>query len=128
MEQGKHIVLVVEDERTMRDILVDRFELEGFAVLAAGDGREGLQMALKHRPDIIILDILLPKMDGVTVTEALKRDVWGKTVPIVYLTNLETPPKRLKEVCKNCEFDYIVKVAARLEEVIDVVKRRLGIS
>ena len=82
-------ILVVEDEISLRKALADKFRREGFAVLEAKDGEEGLAVALKEQPHIILLDIVLPKMDGMTMLKKLRQEnAWGKSVPVILLTNL----------------------------------------
>ena len=71
-------ILIVEDEEIMLKALVEKFSSEGFEVVQAIDGEEGLKKALCEKPDIILLDILLPKMDGMAVLKKLREDTWGK--------------------------------------------------
>jgi DNA-binding response OmpR family regulator len=79
----KKKVLVVEDERTLRDTLTYNLSHEGYAVLGAGDGRTAVEMARKERPDLIVLDLMLPEMDGFEVCRTLRQEM---TAPIVMLT------------------------------------------
>lgn len=81
-------ILIIEDEEPMRRVLKDTLEQEGFIVFESGDGKAGLEEAHLKRPDLILLDILMPKMDGMTVLKQLRKEEWGKGVPVVILTNL----------------------------------------
>ena len=80
-------VLIVEDDIFLAEIYQKKFEMEGFKVSAANNGERGLADAIKKKPDIILLDILLPKLDGFAVLEALKKDQTAKDIPVLLLTN-----------------------------------------
>jgi DNA-binding response OmpR family regulator len=128
LKTGKKLLLTVEDDPDMSRVLVDRFELEGFDMMVAHDGEEGLAQALAHHPDLIILDILMPKMDGVMMIERLRADPWGENVPIVCLTNVQKPPEKLGERMKHDDnIDYIVKISTRLEDVVRRVNAVLDV-
>ena len=82
----KKIILIVEDDRSLLHALTDKFKLEGFHVLNSENGKEGLEMALKEEPDAILLDILMPIMDGLTMLGELRQaNSWGRRVPVVIL-------------------------------------------
>ena len=74
---GKKI-LIVEDDNSVRKVFKDRLLQEGFSIIEASDGEEGLATALKEHPDLILLDILMPKMDGMTMLSKLHQDEWGR--------------------------------------------------
>ena len=85
---GKKI-LIVEDEVVVALPLLDTLKKEGFDVIKAKDGEEGLAVALRDRPDLILLDILMPKMDGLTMMKKLRAEnEWGKKAPIIFCKNL----------------------------------------
>jgi len=86
MMERKPTILLVEDENEFRQMLKIRLEANSYSVLEAGDGIEGLNMARKHKPDLIILDIMLPKMDGYRVARLLKFDTHYRHIPIIMLT------------------------------------------
>src|SRR3989344_8460028 len=90
MENKKKLLIVeiVEDEAALSNALCDKFEREHFEVLKAKNGEEGLSIALRERPDIILLDIMLPVMDGITMLHKLREDEWGKKAHVVVLTNV----------------------------------------
>ena len=113
-------ILIVEDEQRMREILKDRCEIDNFTVLQASDGEEGLQVAKKEKPCAILLDILMPKMDGETMYKELRKDLWGKTVPVIFVTNLDKPPKGI-DVTKDSRMEYFVKVESDLEEIFQKI-------
>src|SRR5579862_5548703 len=79
-------ILVVDDNETNRDILEARLTANGYEVLHAGDGEQALEMATRHRPDIILLDIMMPKINGIDVCRRLKGDTSLPFIPIVLVT------------------------------------------
>ena len=123
----KKTILIVEDELPMLKALGDKFSLEGFDILEAKDGAEGLAAALEKKPDLIILDIFMPVMDGKTMFEKLRADAWGKTVPVIILTNLNPDDKTLDELMKNGPSYYFIKSKWKLEELVSKVKKELGV-
>ncbi|MCH7541349.1 response regulator [Patescibacteria group bacterium] len=84
----KKKVLIVDDETSIREIYKKEFNSEGFQVLLAADGEEGLLKAGEDSPHLILLDVMLPKMNGIDVLKALKKNPLTKDIPILLLTNL----------------------------------------
>ena len=122
----KKTILIVEDELPMLKALSDKFTLEGFEILEAKDGEEGLKTATSKKPDLIILDIFMPVMDGKIMFEKLRQNAWGKTVPVIILTNLNPDDKTLDELMKNGPSYYFIKSKWKLEELVEKVKKELG--
>ncbi len=123
--QKTKIILIVEDEPPMLAALVKKFRNEKFEVLQAKDGEEGLGIALKKRPDLIMMDIIMPKMDGMTVTKRIREGgMWGKDVPIIMLTNL-SDSESISEAAKYRVYDFLVKTDWRLDDVVNLVKDKL---
>ncbi|OGF18771.1 hypothetical protein A3G56_02565 [Candidatus Falkowbacteria bacterium RIFCSPLOWO2_12_FULL_45_10] len=118
-------ILIVEDEALMLRSLSDKFREEKFTVLEANDGANGLDSALANHPDIILLDIIMPKMDGLTVLEKLRQDEWGKEVPVIILTNLSDSDK-VAEAMKNRAYDFLVKADWKLEDIVRKVREKLA--
>src|SRR5436190_16405886 len=79
-------VLVVDDDPVIQKLLQVNFEMEGYAVITASDGLEGLEMARQERPDAIVLDVMMPKMDGLEVARTLKADESTRSIPILLLS------------------------------------------
>ncbi|MDR2050370.1 MAG: response regulator transcription factor [Deltaproteobacteria bacterium] len=79
-------VLVVEDEKDIRELLLFNLKREGFAVLEAGDGRQALELARRKKPDLVLLDIMLPDLDGLSVSKAMQKDEATSSIPIIMLT------------------------------------------
>ena len=79
-------ILIVEDEQDIRELLAYNLEKEGYATVQAADGKEGLDLARSRKPDLILLDLMLPKMDGLAVCRELERDSGTVRIPIIMLT------------------------------------------
>lgn len=124
MNQKKKI-LIVEDEPSLRRGLTNELEKAGFTVLGVQDGEEGLSMALAEHPDLILLDIILPKMDGLSLLKKLRDDSWGKDAAVIMLTNLLDPTIISQAVIYGAP-DYLVKIDWTIPDVISKVKERLG--
>lgn len=113
-------VLIAEDEPAMLNALTDKFKQEGCAVVGAVNGEIALNLAAREAPDIILLDILMPKMDGMEVLNKIRKGSdWGKRVPIIILTNLSPDEKITKGVAENEPSYYLVKSERTLNEVIE---------
>ena len=125
MSEKKNIILVVEDENSLSEVLEDKFEKEGYKVIIAKDGAEGLKKSLEEHPDLILLDIIMPKMDGMTMLSKLREDKWGKEVPVILLTNLSDQHK-IDEGTKDGVYDYLIKAEWKLEDVVEKVKEKLA--
>ena len=121
---GKKI-LIVEDERPLRELLSQKLSSEGCGVLESADGESGLKSALDNHPDLVILNLRLPKIDGIEVLRRLRADTWGKAVPVVILTVLDVSDEMLKEIVAHQPSYYFVKSDWKLEEVIEKIKEVL---
>ena len=126
MAEKKYSVLVVEDESAVSEALEDKFGREGFDVLVAKDGAIGLKVALKEAPDLILLDIIMPIMDGITMLEKLHKNKKGKKIPVIMLTNL-SDSARVEEARKEGVNDYLIKSDWKLDDVVKKVKEKLSI-
>lgn len=120
-------ILIVEDELDLRKALVDELTLSGFVVLEAKNGKEGLACALKEHPDLILLDIVMPEMDGMAMMKKLREDVWGETAPIIMLTNLSANDKIIQGVVENEPLYYLVKSDWKIGDVIAKVEEVVGV-
>jgi DNA-binding response OmpR family regulator len=118
-------VMLVEDDEFLSDIYKKKFEMEGFKITYADNGEKGLEEIKKKKPDIVLLDILMPKMDGFTVLEKLKEDEKTKNIPVILLTNLGQKDDIEKGKEKGA-IDYLIKAHFKPSEVVDKIKEVLG--
>ncbi|MCL4406207.1 MAG: response regulator [Patescibacteria group bacterium] len=122
------IILVVEDEPAVRRALADKFSGVGFSIIEAKDGEEGFAAAEKGKPDLIILDLLMPKMDGMTMMKKLRLTEWGKKIPIVILTNLSADDKVIYGVTHDEPSFYLLKTDWTMDDVVSKVNAALGLD
>ncbi len=127
-EDKKTKILIVEDEAVICKAYADELRDENFLVLTAMNGRDGLELAFREKPDFILLDILMPIMDGLTMMDKLReKDLYGKNVPIILLTNLSaSEDKIIKAITKNEPAYYLVKSDWNLSDVVEKIKERLA--
>lgn len=124
MSSAKNInqkVLIIEDEKQLLDVLRRKLEKENFDVIEAQDGVLGLELALSEKPDIILLDIILPKMDGLTLVDKLKEDDEGRKIPVIILSNLENAETIHKSKEKGVN-EYLVKTSWSLDDVVNSIR------
>lgn len=122
----KKKVLIVEDDITLCCLIKSKLVHEGFEVFVAYNGLEGLKATLDNKPDIILLDILMPKMNGVEMLRNLRKDKWGKDVPVVLLTN-DTDPKHMHEAIKFDAVAYLTKSDWDLNTIVELIKTKVGL-
>lgn len=120
-------ILVVEDTLSLLKIYKKTLEMGGFGVYAAKDGEQGLKLALSEHPDLILLDVIMPKMDGLTVMKALREDDWGKNVPIILLTNLSPDTSdSLQAILEHKPAFYLLKENVAPDAMIYKIKEALN--
>jgi DNA-binding response OmpR family regulator len=124
MAQNQHVMLV-EDDVSLRDVYQTRLTAEGFTVTVAPDGETALAQAIEEQPDLILLDIMMPKIDGFSVLDILKRTPATKDCKVIVLSALseDTDRARANELGAD---DYIVKSEATLNDVVDRARRHLA--
>jgi len=120
-------ILIVEDELSLLEALGDKFRHEGFESLVAKNGKEGLAVAIEKQPDLILLDIVMPVMDGMTMMRKLREhSEYGKHVPIILLTNLSADDDtRMKSVAEYEPSFYLVKADWTIDKVVEKVREVL---
>jgi len=122
-------ILIIEDEEAMQRAISDALLNQGFTTLTADDGEEGLSISLSQHPDLILLDILMPKMDGMIMLQKLRLDEWGKTVPVIILTNLNpNSSSAINSILQNKPAYYLIKSDIKLEGIVDKVREVLKIQ
>ncbi len=122
---SKQTILVVDDETDLLDLIEYNLHKEGFNVLKAEDGEEGIKVAKEHRPDLILLDIMMPKMDGLEAVEIMRQDEDLKKTPIIFLTARSDEKTEIDGLNKGGD-DYITKPISttKLVSRIKAVLRR----
>lgn len=118
-------ILFIEDESALQKTIGETLKQEGYELISALNGEIGLRMAKEKKPDLILLDLILPKMHGFDVLQKLKENSDTKNIPVIVLTNLEA----MDDIDKAIELGattYLVKAQYTLEEVIEKVKKVLG--
>src|SRR3989338_5572185 len=127
-EDKKTKILIVEDEAIISKTYAEELRDQGFLVLIAMNGSVGLEIAFREKPDIILLDILMPVMDGLTMMGKLReKDFYGKNVPIILLTNMSASEEKIMQaVTKNEPAYYLVKSDWNLSAVMEKIKERLA--
>lgn len=126
MAKGKKKILIVEDDLSYSNVFSDVFSDEGMHVLSAKNGQEGLDIALKEHPDLLVVDIAMPVMDGLTMIKKLRENEWGKDADVILLTNLFDMDK-VAEAAEKGAFDYLVKKDWSMEDLVKKVKKRLNL-
>jgi len=120
-------ILLVEDERMVREAVRRKLENSGFQVFEAGDGQEAITIAQKDKPDLILLDLIIPLLDGISVLEKLRAESWGKNIPVIILSNL-ADSETVEESKKRGVSDYLVKTDWSLDDVVAKVKIILNLK
>lgn len=117
-------ILVIEDDSMISSMYKTKFEASGFIVLTAADGASGLELAKKEKPDIIMLDVILPRLDGFSVLEEIKKDEGTKNIPVIMLTNLGTEEDKAKGERLGA-LDYFVKASLTPGQISEKIKKAL---
>lgn len=121
-DENKKRILIIEDEDQIIDVLDRKLRKEGFATILAKDGVSGLSTAIKEKPDLILLDLVLPGMDGITLLTKLRENEDGKNIDVIVLTNLDTAEK-IDQSKKEGVYDFLVKTNWTLDDVVDRIRQ-----
>jgi DNA-binding response OmpR family regulator len=114
-------ILIVEDEQPIVKIMTDQFTKENFEVVTAKDGLSGLQSAIQSHPDLILLDITMPVMNGLSMLEKLRQDSWGSNVPVMILTNRDDSAN-MSAMMSNKITKYYIKADNKLGDIANEIK------
>jgi len=117
-------ILLIEDEKMLVDMYKDKFEKEGFKMVTAFDAREGFEMAKKERPDLILLDILLPRENGISFLQKMKKDPEIADISVVALSNYDQPQTK-KEAFQLGVKAYLIKTDFTPNTLIKEIKKYL---
>ncbi|MFA6322918.1 MAG: response regulator [Candidatus Buchananbacteria bacterium] len=121
----KKLILLVEDDEFLAELYGTKLGLEGYEVALAADGEKGLKMIKEKKPDLVLLDIILPKMDGFEILKAIKDDKNIKNLPVILLTNLSQKDEVKKGLVLGAK-DYLIKAHFMPSEVVKKIKELLG--
>lgn len=127
MDQNRKLTVVeiVDDEVLERNALRDKLTQAGYGILEAKDGEEGLSIALANHPNIILLDLRMPKMDGMTMMQKLRADAWGKDAPIIILTNYDANDQNVLRIITDHPSYYLLKTDTSIDEIIEKIREVL---
>jgi len=125
MDTERKKILIIEDEATISSMYQSSLEKDGYTVIIAADGERGWQLASTQLPNLILLDIILPKLDGFSVLDKLQHDPKTKNIPVIMLTNLgqDEDKERGKKLHAA---DYWVKADISLMEVVNRIRKLLS--
>jgi DNA-binding response OmpR family regulator len=118
-------IAIIEDDQVISQMYRMKFEADGFEVQLAGDGKRGVALAEAFKPDMILLDLQMPEMDGAEALRIIRGSDWGKLIPVIILTNMgeEESPKDIRGLGIH---SYIVKADLTPRQVVQRVKEALG--
>ena len=122
--ENKKTILVVDDDADIRAVLSMRFNSAGYDVLEACDGYEAIKISREKKPDLIILDIMMPEMDGMSASQYLKEDPITKNIPIIFLTGLQD--KKTEQLYPGVGENIIIAKPYDAKELLAAVKRVIG--
>jgi CheY-like chemotaxis protein len=120
MEPQKKTVLLLEDDQSIRELYALALINAGLHIVMAENGQDGVRIALEKHPDLILLDIDMPIMNGYDAATAIRNDAWGQSVPIIFLTNRSDPRDEAHAALQEPEH-YIVKADTPMKQVVDEI-------
>lgn len=120
-------VLIIEDEEVLRNVLAKKLEKEGYEAIVAADGEAGMDSIRNENPDMILLDIMLPKKNGYQILEEMHGDEKLKKIPVLVISN-SGQPVEIKKILELGACDYLVKADFEPQEVIDKMRTCLSLK
>lgn len=117
-------ILFIEDEEALQKTFTEALRKEGYETFSALNGEIGLKLAKKEKPDLILLDLILPRLNGFDVLKSIKEDKETKSIPIIVLTNLEAV-ENVEKAIELGAMTYLVKANYGLDEMVEKVKQVL---
>jgi len=124
MAANAQTILVIDDDELLLGSVVEVLVQAGYTVLQAKNGKEGLEAALQHHPDLVLTDNLMPVLNGVDMIAGLRKDTWGKNVPVIIMTNMYTTDMLNQSLAAGAT-DYVMKSDISLPKIVDLVNSRL---
>lgn len=120
-------ILIVEDELAYLNLLRNQLREKGYTVIEATNGKKGLEKAKSEKPDLILLDIRMPVMDGMTMLDLLRQDPVGKKTKVIMLTNLEPDETIISKVVSDQPSYYCVKSDVKFNDLLEKIKELLAV-
>lgn len=117
-------ILVIEDDKFLRELIARKLLDDGFVIIEATDGEEGIKKVKEEKPDLILLDLILPSIDGFEVLSQIKKDENLKSIPVIILSNLGQR-EEVEKGLKMGAVDYLIKAHFTLGEIIEKMKNIL---
>ena len=120
-------IAIIEDDPVISQMYRFKFEASNFEVQLANNGKRGIEMVKSFQPDLILLDLQMPEMNGADALEIIRKNDWGKNIPVIILTNMgeEESPKKLRALGIH---SYIVKANLTPNQVLERVKQALDLK
>lgn len=122
----KKVLLIVDDETMVYEVLATQFKHQEIEILTVTDGQDGLKSAFEHHPDLILLDLVMPKMDGMTMLSKLRQDKWGKKARVIILSNVSND-NTVKEAAEWGSDAYLIKADWSVVDVAQKIRDVLGL-
>ncbi len=127
MDKAIYKILIVEDEKLFQDLLIDYLSKDSiFQIYTANNGREGLETALNRNPDIILLDIRMPIMDGITMMKEMKKSEQLKNIPIIFLTSVDPDEEIINEITREKPAYYLIKNKMNINDIGEKIRETLS--
>jgi len=117
-------ILFIEDEQSLQKTFEDVFKKEGYEIISALNGEVGLRLIKSEKPDLVLLDLILPKIHGLEVLEKIKKDPETKNIPVIILTNIEGA-KDVERALELGATTYLVKTSYALKDIVNKIKKTL---
>ncbi|MFA6217167.1 MAG: response regulator [Candidatus Omnitrophota bacterium] len=119
-------ILVVDDEKELRELMVEKLLKNNYAVSSAGDGKEALRVAVNEQPDLILLDVAMPIMDGYETCQELKKNIKTKEIPVVFLTGKDLDPQSINRRNNELGACGFLPKPSTFKELLDTITEILG--
>lgn len=119
-------ILIVDDEKEIRELLRDKLSKSQYDVLTASSGKDALRIARDSRPNLILLDIAMPQMDGYAVCDEIKSESATQDIPVLFLTGKDLDPQGIEERCRELSASGYISKLSSLKELLDKLKETLG--
>lgn len=124
MSKAEKKVLLVEDDLQISKVYEIQLKKEGILAVLAHDGEEAMELFVKEKPDLIVLDLMLPKMDGFGVLEDVRKNHENTNIPIIVISNLGQKDDKIKAISLGAT-EYMIKVDHSIKEIVDKIKEHL---